>query len=49
VPVASVRASDGPDEQPFKVEANLRTAVAKIDISPPDGTRAAGHIRATKR
>jgi hypothetical protein len=41
-------AQDGPDEQTFKVESNLRAAVAKIDISPPEGTPATGHMRPTK-
>ena len=41
-------AADGPDAQPFKVESNLRIAVAKVDISPPDGTITTGHIRPTK-
>lgn len=46
--VTQTHAADGPDEQPFKVESNLRVAVAKIDISPPDGTPATGHVRDTK-
>jgi hypothetical protein len=45
---ATAYAGNGPDEQSFKVESNLRAAVAKIDISPPDGTRATGHVRDTK-
>ncbi len=39
---------DGPDAMTFKVESNLKAAVAKIDISPPDGTPATGHVRPTK-
>lgn len=45
---AGIFAADGPDEQSFKVESNLRATVARVDVSPPDGTRAAGHIRDTK-
>jgi neutral ceramidase len=40
--------ADGPDEVTFKVESNLRAAVAKVDISPPDGTPVTGHVRETK-
>jgi hypothetical protein len=48
--VALVSASngDGPDEYSFKVDSNLRVAVAKVDISPPDGTPVTGHVRPTK-
>jgi len=31
----------------FPVQSNLRAAVAKIDISPPSGTPATGHVRPT--
>jgi hypothetical protein len=44
---ADVRA-DGPEDAPFEVRSNLRAAVAKIDISPPDGTAVTGHVRETK-
>src|SRR5438046_2911189 len=33
------------DDMPFKVDSNLRAAVAKIDITPPAGTPIAGHVR----
>jgi neutral ceramidase len=33
------------DDMTFKVESNLRAAVAKIDITPPAGTPIAGHVR----
>jgi neutral ceramidase len=29
----------------FKVDSNLRAAVAKLDITPPPGTRVVGHLR----
>jgi neutral ceramidase len=32
-------------DAPFKVESNLLAAVAKIDITPPDGTPVTGHVR----
>ena len=32
----------------FKVESNLRAAVAKVDITPPPGTPVVGHVRATE-
>lgn len=35
-------------ETSFDVKSNLRAAVAKVDISPPDGTKTTGHIRTTK-
>lgn len=41
-------AVDGPEEQTFKVESNLRAAVAKVDITPPDGTKVTGHVRETR-
>src|SRR4051794_16693336 len=49
--LASSRAladGDGPDDLTFKVESNLRAGVAKVDISPPDGTPVIGHVRPTK-
>ncbi len=38
---AAVRAED----MVFKVESNLRAAAAKVDITPPPGTKVVGHIR----
>jgi len=32
----------------FKVESNLKGAVAKIDVTPPDGTKVVGHVREVK-
>ena len=32
-------------EPPLKVESNLKMAVAKIDITPPAGTKVVGHVR----
>lgn len=43
-----VARADGPDPLSFKVESNLKIAVAKVDISPKDITRTTGHIRDTK-
>lgn len=45
-----VIASNGaePDEFSFKVNSNLKVAVAKVDISPPEGTAVTGHVRPTK-
>lgn len=36
-----------PDDFSFKVDSNLRAAVARVDISPPDGTPVTGHVRET--
>lgn len=36
------------DDTAFKVESNLRAAVARIDITPPPGTPIVGHIRGYK-
>lgn len=36
------------DEPAFDVRSNLQAAVAKVVISPPDGTATTGHIRPTK-
>src|SRR5947199_84309 len=46
--LASAARADGPDAFTFKVDSNLKVAVAKIDISPPDGTAVTGHVRPTK-
>ncbi len=35
------------EDMPFTVESNLRAAVAKVDITPPAGTKVTGHVRAT--
>src|SRR5262245_43892132 len=34
-------------EDSFPVESNLRAAVAKVDITPPEGTKVEGHPRET--
>jgi neutral ceramidase len=39
---AAAAAAGGPA---FKVESNLRAAVAKVDITPPPGTKVVGHVR----
>jgi neutral ceramidase len=33
------------EDMPFLVESNLRAAVAKVDITPPPGTKVVGHVR----
>src|SRR5262245_21385328 len=33
------------DDTAFKVESNLRGAVARVDITPPPGTKVVGHVR----
>jgi hypothetical protein len=33
------------DDLTFKLESNLRAAVAKVDITPPPGTPISGHVR----
>lgn len=40
-----VIARDDPPTSTFKVESNLRAAVAKVDITPPPGTKVVGHVR----
>jgi hypothetical protein len=40
-----VSASDVPPGSALRVESNLRAAAAKVDITPPDGTRVVGHVR----
>ena len=42
----AIRAS-ADDEFQFKVESNLRAAVAKVDITPPADTPVVGHVRPT--
>jgi hypothetical protein len=34
-----------PPTPAFKVESNLKAAVAKVDITPPAGTKVVGHVR----
>jgi len=34
-----------PPEPALKVESNLKIAVAKVDITPPAGTKVVGHVR----
>jgi neutral ceramidase len=41
--VALTRAD--PPGSGFKVESNLRAAVARVDITPPAGTKVVGHVR----
>ena len=36
-----------PSLETFKIESNLRAGVAKIDVTPPDDTKVAGHVRPT--
>jgi neutral ceramidase len=38
-------AADPPPAPALKVESNLRAAVAKVDITPPEGTKVVGHVR----
>ncbi len=38
-------AGDAPPGPALRVESNLRAAVARIDITPPAGTRVVGHVR----
>ncbi len=40
-----VSAGDAPPGSALRVESNLRAAIAKVDITPPDGTRLVGHVR----
>jgi neutral ceramidase len=37
-----------PDAGAFKIETNLRAGVAKVDITPPPGTKVVGHVRETQ-
>jgi neutral ceramidase len=37
-----------PDAVAFKIETNLRAGVAKVDITPPPGTKVVGHVRETQ-
>jgi hypothetical protein len=45
VPVLSLPAGVSAEDMTFKVESNLRAAVAKVDITPPPGTPISGHAR----
>jgi hypothetical protein len=38
-------AGDAPPGPAFKVESNLKAATAKVDITPPAGTKVVGHVR----
>ena len=38
-------AAGAAEDMTFKVESNLRAAVAKVDITPPPGTPISGHVR----
>ena len=40
-----VAAADEPPAPVLKVESNLKVAVAKVDITPPAGTKVVGHVR----
>ena len=40
-----VTAADDPPTPALKVESNLKVAVAKVDITPPAGTKVVGHVR----
>ncbi len=44
---ASSVAAFAEDEFHFRVESNLRAAVAKVDITPPPDTPVVGHVRPT--
>src|SRR5262245_51123070 len=35
----------GDDPPAFEVKSNLKVAVAKVDITPPSGTKVVGHVR----
>jgi hypothetical protein len=43
--LATAAAAGAADPTGFKVESNLRAAAAKIDITPPAGTKVVGHVR----
>ena len=47
--LAATSAADEVPERPAvgvsAIESNLRAAVAKIDITPPPGTKVVGHVR----
>lgn len=40
-----VTADDAQPAKAFKVESHLKAAVAKLDITPPAGTKVVGHVR----
>jgi hypothetical protein len=37
--------SPGAPAPALKIESNLKVAVAKVDITPPAGTKVVGHVR----
>jgi neutral ceramidase len=43
-----VSAADAPPGPALRVESNLRAAAARIDITPPAGTKVVGHVREVK-
>ena len=49
--LAATAAADEVPEKPAvgvsKIESNLRAGVAKVDITPPPGTKVVGHVRET--
>ena len=45
--VVSPTCSVADDAFQFRVESNLRAAVAKVDITPPADTPVVGHVRPT--
>ncbi|MGP0066027.1 MAG: hypothetical protein ACLQGP_20810 [Isosphaeraceae bacterium] len=45
---AAQPASEQPAAGAFKIETNLRAGVAKVDITPPPGTKVVGHVRETQ-
>lgn len=44
---AALGADPTPITSAFKVESNLQAAVAKVDITPPNGAKVVGHVRET--
>src|SRR5262249_23260988 len=43
--LASAVAAGGDPSPAFEVKSNLKMAVAKVDITPPSGTKVVGHVR----